>query len=362
MNLNNHSLLQTIMVKHNNCVPIEETINSVIPVIQFMNEGITSEEATKQAKKLVAFVYGDSTVNAFVNEVETEEKVIKPEVEYTGIGKIVHDARIKRGYSIIELSRICKVSDSTISDIEHSKKRNFSIDSKRKIGNALNIDILTMTEKFLSHKKAGMLFKMFMDNLMLDVSEISSKTGISRDSINRFIRGISEMTIENFTTVMMTYNISDDDLLNLMNGKIINNKNVITGEKIERFRKNLGLSRTAFAMKLNNFDSSHVQRIETGLTKVSPEFVNDIVEGFKVSREILRNPVQRDIDGIPNDMGDRLEKVRETMNISVSEFVNKMSISEGYYRLIVKNRVQPSEPIVRKISNALNMDIETLIA
>lgn len=200
--LENAILLRNIMNHFDRGTDINTAISSVVPVLPFM-ENLSEADAMVKAETLVKFVYGQSTVKETFETVE--QKPVKNEFVYEGLGKIVRDARINLSISITDLAAKAKVSESTITDIERSRSKNPSIETKKKLGKVLKINLLTVPEQFLSLSSASTIFNRIMNDLIVDVKEISTKAEISYESVSNFAKNKGTMSVENFTCSFSEY-------------------------------------------------------------------------------------------------------------------------------------------------------------
>ena len=129
------------------------------------------------------------------------------------LGKRIRQLRIENNLTMIELSKLCKVSQSYISDLENGKIKNPSIIKIEKIAAALGVPVLELLNN--NYDKSKYELEKALLNGSNDISKLVSnlENSAKEETINSFRNLIEVLDWKSFA------NISDDDIYDVVNSQ-----------------------------------------------------------------------------------------------------------------------------------------------
>lgn len=129
------------------------------------------------------------------------------------LGKRIRQLRIENNLTMIELSKLCKVSQSYISDLENGKIKNPSIIKIEKIAAALGVPVIELLNN--NYDKSKYELEKALLNGSNDISKLVSnlENSAKEETINSFRNLIEVLYWKSFA------NISDDDIYDVVNSQ-----------------------------------------------------------------------------------------------------------------------------------------------
>lgn len=129
------------------------------------------------------------------------------------LGKRIRQLRIENNLTMIELSKLCKVSQSYISDLENGKIKNPSIIKIEKIAAALGVPVIELLNN--DYDKSKYELEKALLNGSNDISKLVSnlENSAKEETINSFRNLIEVLDWKAFA------NISDDDIYDVVNSQ-----------------------------------------------------------------------------------------------------------------------------------------------
>ena len=129
------------------------------------------------------------------------------------LGKRIRQLRIENNLTMIELSKLCKVSQSYISDLENGKIKNPSIIKIEKIAAALGVPVIELLNN--NYDKSKYELEKALLNWSNDISKLVSnlENSAKEETINSFRNLIEVLDWKSFA------NISDDDIYDVVNSQ-----------------------------------------------------------------------------------------------------------------------------------------------
>lgn len=129
------------------------------------------------------------------------------------LGKRIRQLRIENNLTMIELSKLCKVSQSYISDLENGKIKNPSIIKIEKIAAALGVPVIELLNN--NYDKSKYELEKALLNGSNDISKLVSnlENSAKEKTINSFRNLIEVLDWKSFA------NISDDDIYDVVNSQ-----------------------------------------------------------------------------------------------------------------------------------------------
>ncbi|WP_415990875.1 helix-turn-helix domain-containing protein [Intestinibacter bartlettii] len=129
------------------------------------------------------------------------------------LGKRIRQLRIENNLTMIELSKLCKVSQSYISDLENGKIKNPSIIKIEKIAAALGVPVIELLNN--NYDKSKYELEKALLNGSNDISKLVSnlENSAKEETINSFRNLIEVLDWKSFA------NISDDDIYDVVNSQ-----------------------------------------------------------------------------------------------------------------------------------------------
>ena len=129
------------------------------------------------------------------------------------LGKRIRQLRIENNLTMIELSKLCKVSQSYISDLENGKIKNPSIIKIEKIAAALGVPVIELLNN--NYDKSKYELEKALLNGSNDISKLVSnlENSAKEETINSFRNLIEVLAWKSFA------NISDDDIYDVVNSQ-----------------------------------------------------------------------------------------------------------------------------------------------
>ena len=138
-------------------------------------------------------------------------------------------------------------------------------------------------------------------------------------------------------------------------------------QRIKQLRKQLGLSQSQFALRINK-TPGFISLVENGRSSISEATVHDISEAFGVNETWLEEG-KGDIfiDGAHNvsiekeEIGSRILMLRTELGLTRDEFAQEVSCSRNQIYNVEKRKSIPSEKLVKKIAEAFSASYEWLL-
>ena len=129
------------------------------------------------------------------------------------LGKRIRQLRIENNLTMIELSKLGKVSQSYISDLENGKIKNPSIIKIEKIAAALGVPVIELLNN--NYDKSKYELEKALLNGSNDISKLVSnlENSAKEETINSFRNLIEVLDWKSFA------NISDDDIYDVVNSQ-----------------------------------------------------------------------------------------------------------------------------------------------
>ena len=143
-----------------------------------------------------------------------------------------------------------------------------------------------------------------------------------------------------------------------------NNINIEIGERIKLRRKQLNMSQSDLADKLNLKNRSTVTRYEQGDKTFKQSQIIALAEALNTTPSYLMGwEDEKETNGkhsIYDDIGNNLKQLRESRNISTEEMANEISISVEDLKKYESGLIQIPIETLEKIAKYFNVEIDDL--
>ncbi|GAW93016.1 helix-turn-helix domain-containing protein [Calderihabitans maritimus] len=133
---------------------------------------------------------------------------------------------------------------------------------------------------------------------------------------------------------------------------------IVQGDKIRSLREERGYSLAELARKAG-LSVSYLSEIERGAKQPSLRTVDKIANALRVNRGLL---VKKEPENRGLSIGEKIRLLREEKGLSLSQLAKEVKLSVSYLSEIERGSVAPGLATVKKIAEALNVPVFTIMA